>query len=62
MDILLSSFVKQYINKFNNDQLNALETFLEYEDEIILNYYNFDIDSKEISKNTISKIFKDFRV
>ena len=62
MDILLSSFVKQYINKFNNDQLKALETFLEYEDEIILNYYNFDIDSKEISKNTISKIFKDFRV
>ena len=62
MDILLSSFVKQYINKFNNDQLNALETFLEYEDEIILNYYNFDIDSREISKNTISKIFKDFRV
>ncbi len=62
MDILLSSFVKQYINKFNNDQLKALETFLEYEDEIILNYYNFDIDSKEISKNTISKIFKDFVV
>ena len=34
MDILLSSFVKQYINKFNNDQLNALETFLEYEDGV----------------------------
>ena len=40
MDILLSSFVKLYIDKFTNTQLKELEKFLHYEDEIILNFYN----------------------
>ena len=62
MDILLKTFVNQHIDDFNYNELKQLESFLKFEDEIILNYYNFDIDSKEISKNTISKIFKDFRV
>ncbi len=62
MDILLSSFVKKNIDNFDSNQLIELEKFLNFEDEIILNYYNFNIDKKSIDKNIISKIFKNFKV
>ncbi len=62
MDILLTKFVKKYINTFNVDQLKQLEKFLEFEDEIIFNYYNFDEFQKNIEKNTVSKIFKNFKI
>ena len=62
MDILMSGFVKENINIFNLEQLKELESFLNYEDEIILNFYNFGINSKNIEKNKISKIFKEFKV
>ena len=62
MDILLSSFVKNHINEFNDDQLKSLEKFLNYEDEIIYNFYNYNEIKKNIDKNNISKIFKKFKV
>ncbi len=62
MDILLSSFVKKYINIFNLDQLGELERFLSLEDEIILNFYNYNISDKNIEENNISKIFRNFRI
>ena len=43
MDILLSTFVKKHINKLNIKQLQELEDFLKFEDEVILNFYNFNI-------------------
>ena len=62
MDILLSSFVKKYINRFDQDMLYELEKFLDFEDEVIANFYNFNISTKNIDKNYISKIFKNFKV
>ena len=62
MDILLSSFVKKYINKFDKEQLNQLEIFLMFEDEIIKNYYNFNIFVNEIDKKKIFIIFKKFKI
>ena len=62
MDILLSSFVNKYINSFDESLLDELEKFLNYEDEVILNYYNFNIVQKEIDKNKISTIFKKFKL
>ena len=61
MDILLSSFVNKYINKFDESLLEELEKFLNFEDEIILNYYQKGIIQKKIEKNGVSKIFKDFK-
>ena len=60
MDILLSSFVNKYINTFDESLLLELEKFLNFEDEIILNYYQKDIVQKEIDKNRVSKIFKSY--
>ena len=62
MDILLSSFVNKYINDFDENLLAQLEKFLDFEDEIILNYYNFNIKEKKIDENKVSKIFKKFKI
>ena len=62
MDILLTKFVKKYLNSFNDEQLKQLEKFLEFEDEIIYNFYNFNKVKKEIDKNKISEIFKNFKI
>ncbi len=51
MDILLSSFVNKYINTFNEDLLVELEKFLNFEDEIIRNFYNNNIvENKRMRK------------
>ena len=62
MDILLSTFVNKYINSFDEALLSELETFLNFEDEIILNFYNHNINKKKIYENKISKIFKNFKI
>tara|TARA_Y100000996_G_C22330831_1_gene564394 strand:+ start:484 stop:741 length:258 start_codon:yes stop_codon:yes gene_type:complete len=62
MDILLSKFVNKYINDFNEEQLLELEIFLNFEDEIILNYYQFNISKNDIGKNKIAKLFKEFKI
>ena len=62
MDILLSEFVKKNINSFNREQLKELDKFLNFEDDVILNFYNHSVVEKNIDKNKISKIFKNFRI
>ena len=60
MDILLSNFVKKHINSLNESQLIELDKFLSFEDNDILDFYNHNLIKKDIDKNEISKIFKEF--
>jgi Uncharacterized conserved protein len=62
MDILLTNFVKKFIDKFNEKELYSLEKFLEFDDEIISNFYNYNIVSNNIDKNLVSKTFKNFKI
>ena len=62
MDILLSSFVDKNINLFNEQLLDELDKFLNFEDEVILNYYQYDIIKENIDKNEVSKMFKRFKL
>jgi antitoxin CptB len=62
MDILLSTFVNKYINDFDEVLLIELENFLNYEDDLILNYYHFDVVKQKINENKISKLFKSFKI
>ena len=62
MDILLSSFVDKNINLFNEQLLNELDKFLNFEDEVILNFYQYDIIKENIDKNEVSKMFKEFKL
>ena len=60
MDILLGSFVNKNINTFDESLLIELDKFLDFEDGIILNYYHHGIAEKNIDRNKISKIFKNY--
>ena len=62
MDILLSSFVNKYINKFDEKNLLELENFLNFEDEKILNFYNYNIVEDNIDNNKISKFFRSHKI
>ena len=62
MDILLTSFVNKYIDQLDTESLKELESFLNYEDEIILNFYRYNITDNDIEKNKISKIFKKYKI
>ncbi len=62
MDILLSSFVNKYINTFDESYLQELDKFLNFEDEIIKNFYHNNIEERNIEKNKISSIFKEFKL
>ena len=62
MDILLSSFVNRNIDSFDKNQLVELDKFLNFEDEIILNFYHHNIVENQIDKNIISLIFKNFKL
>ena len=42
--------------------LKELDKFLNFEDEIILNFYNHNIIEQNIDNNQVSKIFKDFKI
>ena len=62
MDILLSGFVNKYIDKLDNDLLVELDEFLNFEDEVILNYYQNNLIENNIDKNKVSMIFKNFKI
>ena len=62
MDILLSNFVKTYIDNFEYNQLSELDKFLDFEDDIILEFYHHSTIKKNIDKNGISKLFKNFSI
>ena len=62
MDILLSSFVNKNIKNFDEKLLFELDKFLNFEDDIILNYYNNNISADNIDKNRIAIIIRDFKL
>jgi antitoxin CptB len=62
MDILLSSFVKFYIEKLSIDELVDLDKFLDLEDEVIYNFYQNNISNELLKKNKISLYLKKFKI
>ena len=62
MDILLSGFVKKIINKLDHSSLLELEKFLDFEDEVILNFYHHGIIKNFINRNKISILLKKYKI
>jgi|TARA_B110000116_G_scaffold265167_1_gene273961 succinate dehydrogenase flavin-adding protein (antitoxin of CptAB toxin-antitoxin module) len=62
MDLLLGNFVKNIIDKINKKDLNYLNEFLSYEDDTIYKMYYKNISKDKMSKSTILKMFKKFRL
>jgi antitoxin CptB len=62
MDILLSRFVGSCIDNLDEKDLLTLYEFLNYEDEVIYNFYIGNNVSNYESKNKFFKIFKNFKI
>ena len=61
MDLLLSNFVKKYINSFSEIELKDLESLLNIDDEILYKWY-LDQDTKTLfSSDTVAKKLKKFK-
>ena len=62
MDILLSSFVKFYINKLTTQELQDLDRFLDLDDETIYNFYQNNVINDSLKNNRISELLKKFKI
>ncbi len=62
MDILLGTFVDKHINNLDENLLYELDKFLDYEDDAISNFYQYNIITKKIDQNEISKLFKEHKI
>ena len=61
MDKLLGSFTKQYINKFNIEDLLNLGKLLDIDDNNLYNYYNGFKTDINIEENSVNLLFKNFK-
>ena len=61
MDLLLSGFVKKYIDILNYKELMDLYEILEKDDDLIFKWYSGRINSHEIKETTVSKLLKNFK-
>tara|TARA_X000001036_G_C20334138_1_gene665777 strand:+ start:415 stop:681 length:267 start_codon:yes stop_codon:yes gene_type:complete len=56
MDIILGNFVKKYINSLSLKELKDLDLFLDFDDDIIYNFYQNNVFNEDLRKNKISEI------
>jgi len=62
MDILLGSFVKKYINKFNDKDLKDLEKLLLKDDDQIFTWYFKKKSKIYFEKNNVTLLLKKFKL
>ncbi len=62
MDLLLGNFVKKYINNLNSTDLNDLDLLTQLDDEFLHNFHIKKNNKKLFPENSVSKMFKQFKV
>ena len=62
MDLLLGNFVKKYIEKLNDVELNDLEKLLSLEDQILYKWYFEKHEHQEIPKTKASALLRNFKL
>ena len=62
MDLLLSNFVKKYINNFNIKELKLLEELLNYDDDSLFKWIFKKKEKTEIPHNEVSNLLKNFKI
>ena len=62
MDLLLSNFVKKYVNSLNESELYDLESLLNIDDEILYKWYFNHSGRTQVPANNISKKLKKFKL
>ena len=62
MDLLLGSFVLKYVDTFNEKELVELSNLLNFEDEIIYDWYFSKNDKIKFPVNRVTQEFKKFKI
>ena len=62
MDLLLSNFVKKYVNSLNERELYELESLLNIDDEVLYKWYLNNEKTTSIPENSITKKLKEFKL
>ena len=62
MDLLLSSFVKKYINDFDIVELKQLKTLLDFDDDNLFKWILNKNKKNLIPKNRVSNLLKNFKI
>ena len=62
MDLLLSNFVKKYVNFLNEIELYELESLLNIDDEVLYKWYLNNEKTASIPENSITKKLKEFKL
>ena len=62
MDILLGSFVKKYVEEFDEVDLKNLHHLLLIEDEILYHWYFKKKNNRKIPNNKVSEKLKKFKL
>ena len=62
MDLLLGNFVKEHINKLNENELNDLNKLLFIDDEVIYKWYFEKNSDNAIANTTVSAMLKNFKL
>ena len=62
MDLLLSNFVKKYINDFGIVELKQLDNLLNFDDDSLFKWYLNKKGEIKIPNNKVSKLLKNFKI
>ena len=61
MDLLLSNFVKKYINVFSVDELKQLHDLLNFDDDSLFKLYLNKKGEIKIPNNKVSDLLRNFK-
>ena len=62
MDLLLSNFVKKYVNSLKENELCELETLLNMDDEVLYKWYLNKESTTLVPENSVTKKLKEFKL
>ena len=62
MDLLLTNFVKKYVNTLKESELCELESLLNIEDEVLYKFYFYNNKTTKVPENSITKKLKGFKL
>ena len=62
MDLLLSNFVKKYVNSLNESELYELESLLNIDDKVLYKWYLNNERITSVPDNSITKKLKEFKL
>ena len=62
MDLILSSFVKKYIDFLNEKELIELESLLNIDDGTLYKWYLNEKATSKVSSNNLTKKLREFKI